>query len=393
MKREAVIVSVVRTPVGKFRGGYTTLKPDKLAAIVIKEAIKRARIEPKTIDEVIFGNITALQYNNMARVASLEAGLPVEVPAITIDRQCGTSVNGLAYAAMFIESGYHDCLVVGGVNSDTHRVYIFEKPSQAFSMTPMKSIDFPVTSPKEFQETNMLVTAENLAKKYNISREEADEFAVWSHQKAAKAWEMGLFDEHTLQVEVEVGKGKTIVVNKDETLRPETSKEILAKLPVVSGVENGIVTAGNSSPYSDGASAMVVMEKRKAKELGLPILATFRGYAAAGVEPAIMGIGPVPATKKLLKQTGLTLDDIDLIELNEAFASQALSVVKELEIDREKLNVNGGAIALGHPLAATGGILVAKMISELNRRKKRFGLITFCCAGGQGVSILLEREE
>jgi acetyl-CoA C-acetyltransferase len=278
------------------------------------------------------------------------------------------------------------------VNMDTRRPWVFEKPDQPFAMNYPKPLT-PITSPPEFGEPSMLVTAENLAKQYGITREECDKFALESHQKAAAAQAAGHFAGSTVTVEVELGRGKKSVVSADETVRADSSLEALAKLPVVSGVPGGVVTPGNSSPFSDGASAVVLMEKEKAKALGAPILAKYLGYATVGVEPRIMGIGPAPATRKLLHKTGYKLEDIDLIEMNEAFASQSLAVIKELGMDTAKLNVNGGAIALGHPLAATGGILIAKLTDEMKRSNKRLGLVTFCCGGGQGVAMLLENEE
>ena len=391
MKREAVIVSALRTPVGRFRGGLAGASHCSLAALVMKEAVARAKIEPGDIDEIFFGNLTGLWYNNMARYAALEAGIPIHVPATSIDKQCGTSITEAGFAAMFIEAGQMDCVLIGGVNQDTRRPWVFDKPDQPFPLAYPKPMP-PATSPPQFNEPNMLVTAENLAKKYGLSREECDIFALESHKKAAAARNAGFFADTTVTVEIDLGRGKKSVVSTDETVREDSTMEALGRLPVVSGVEGGVCTAGNSSPFSDGASAAVIMEKGKAKELGATVMGTIRGYAAVGVEPHIMGIGPAPATKKLLAKHGLTLDDIDLFEINEAFAAQALACAKELGLDTGKLNVNGGAIALGHPLAATGGILLAKMTTELVRRKNRYGVVAFCCGGGQGVAMLIENE-
>jgi acetyl-CoA C-acetyltransferase len=391
MKKEAVIVSAARTPVGKYRGGLANMPHHALAALVMKEAVARAKVNPEEIDEILFGNLTGLEYINMARYAALEAGIPVTVPATTVDKACGTTITEAGLAAMMIESSGVECVLVGGVNHDTRRPWVFEKSEQPFPLAYPKPLP-PVTSPSAFGETNMLVTAENLAKKYNITREECDAFAVDSHKKAAAAHHAGLFAGTVIGVEVPVGKGKTATVSGDETLREDTTLEALARLPVVSGVEGGVCTAGNSSPFSDGASALVIMEREKARRLGADILGIIRGYASVGVEPSIMGIGPAPAIKKLLQKTGLTMDDIGLFEINEAFAAQTLAVVKVLELDTKKLNVNGGAIALGHPLAATGGILLAKITTELTRRDLRYGVVAFCCGGGQGVAMLIENE-
>lgn len=388
--REAVIVSAVRTPVGKCRGALAPVPAHKLGAIVVKEAVSRAQIDPASIDEVIFGNLMNHEVNNMARVALLEAGLPMEVPGITLDRQCGTSLSAVAYAAIFIEAGYADVVVAGGVESDSRRTYVMEKPTMAYQIIPPA---FPesLIAPVAIGNPPMGITAENLAVKYGLTRQECDEFALLSHQKGAKAWSAGYFREQVVPVEVELGKGKSYLVDTDETLRFDASMDALSKLPPAFK-KDGIVTAGNSSPMSDGAGAVVVMEKSKAKAMGLEILAAFKGYTSVGVDPNIMGIGPVPATRKLLQKTGYKMSDIDLIEMNEAFAAQSIPCIRELEINPEKLNVNGGALALGHPLAGTGGILTTKLVYEMRRREAHLGLVTFCCGGGQGVSMLLARE-
>jgi len=386
--REAVIVSAVRTPVGKFRGSFASIPAHELGAKVVEEAVKRAKINPEEIDEVIFGNLMNNEINNMGRMVGLTAGLPINVPGITLDRQCASGLNAIAYASMFIQGGFADIIVAGGVESDSTRTYLMERPTAAYQLAPPK---WAVThvAPTEMN-IPMGMTAENVAEKYNLTREECDEFAVCSHQKAAKAWKLGYFDEQVLSIEVSLRKGKTMVVSQDETVREETTIEGLAKLPLVFK-KDGIVTAGNSSPLCDGASAVVVMEREKAESLGLEILAKFVGYAAVGVDPLIMGTGPIEATKKLFKQTGLTMDDIDLIEMNEAFAAQSLACIKELNMPLEKLNVNGGALALGHPMAATGSILVTKLCYELKRRNLKRGLISFCVGGGQGVAAIIER--
>lgn len=388
MMREAVIVSAVRTPVGKCRGTLAPVPAHELGALVVKEAVKRANINPEEIEEIIFGNLLNNEVANMARVVGLAAGLPVSVPGITLDRQCAASLNAIAYAAVLIQAGYSDVIVAGGVESDSRRTYVMEKPTAAYQVMPPQWAEI-----REIPEGHipMGITAENVAEKFGITRRECDEFSLFSHQKAVKAWDAGYFDEQVIPVEVPQGKGKTILFSKDETVRRDTSLEALAALPPAFK-KGGLVTAGNSSPMSDGAGAVVVMEKEKAKSLGLEIWATFKGYASVGVEPGIMGIGPIAATRKLFAKTGMTMKDIDLVELNEAFASQSIACIRELGIDMEKLNVNGGAIALGHPLAGTGAILVTKMVYELKRRGLQTGLISFCAAGGQGVSVILERE-
>ncbi len=387
--REAVIVAVARTPVGRFRGSFAPVQSPELGAIAVKEAVKRAKIDPAEIDDIIFGNLMNSEVNNMARVVGLTAGLPVSVPGITLDRQCGTGLNAVAHAAAMIQAGYGDVFVAGGVESDSTRCYIMEKPSMAYQAAPPKWAEVRIAPEK--MNVPMGITAENVAKKYGLTRQECDEFAFLSHQKAATAWELGYFDDQIAPVEVPAGKGKTVVITKDETVRPDTSMEGLAKLPPVFK-QDGIVTAGNSSPLCDGAGAVVVMEKAKAKALGLEILAKFRDFAVTGVDPLIMGIGPVAATRKLFARAGMTMKDIDLIEMNEAFAAQSLACIRELRMDMAKLNVCGGAISLGHPMAATGAILVAKMVNELKRRNLQTGLISFCIGGGQGIAAIIERE-
>ncbi|MGI9952769.1 thiolase family protein [Moorellaceae bacterium AZ2] len=387
--REAVIVSAVRTPVGRCRGVLAPVPAHELGALVVKEAVRRAGINPEEIDEVIFANLMNNEINNMARMVLLAAGLPMSVPGITVDRQCAASLNAVAYGAILIQAGYADIVVAGGVESDSRRCYIMEKPVQAYQVAPPQWAVIH-TAPGELNVT-MGISAENVAEKYGITRQECDEFALLSHRKATKAWENGYFDEQIVPVEVPQPKGQKVVVTRDECVRPDCSMEGLAALPPAFK-KDGVQTAGNSSPMSDGAGAVVLMEKQRAKALGLEIMAKVKGYAAAGVDPRIMGIGPVAATQKLFRLTGMTMKDIDLIELNEAFASQSIACIRELNIDMDKLNVNGGAIALGHPLAGTGAILTTKMVYELKRRGLQTGLITFCCGGGQGVSVVLERE-
>lgn len=388
--REAVIVSAVRTPVGKCRGALASVPAHELGALAVREAVKRAKIDPALIEDIIWANLMNNEINNMGRMVGLSAGLPIEVPGITLDRQCPASLNALAFASMFIEGGYNDIMVAGGCESDSRRTYTMEKPTGAYQVNPPQWAVIH-TAPDEIGNVPMGLTAENVAEKYGITREECDAFAVRSHKKVAAAWEAGYFNEQVVPVEVQLGKGKVNVVAKDEAVRPDTSMESLAKLSPVFK-KGGIVTAGNSSPMSDGAGAMVIMEKSLAKSMGLEILAKFKAYAAAGVDPKIMGIGPVASTRKLFKKTGMTMNDIDLIELNEAFAAQSIACIRDLGIPEDKINVNGGAIAHGHPLAGSGAVLVAKMVYELKRRNLSTGLISFCAGGGQGVSVVLERE-
>ena len=388
--REAVIVGAARTPVGKARGALAPVPAHRLGSLVINEAIERAGIDPAEIEEVIFGNLFAFDYANMARVAGLDSRLLIETPAITVNRQCASSLSAFSLASAMIISGQADALVAGGVECDSRRPYVMEKPQQAWQMTPPQWIYY-MAAPKKEDNINMIETAENVAERFGITREDCDEFSVESHRKAAAAWDAGRFDSQVVPVEVPGPKGQVSLFEKDESLRPDTSMEILAKLkPVLK--ENGVVTAGNSSPMNDGAGAVVVMEADKAKALGMRALAKFVSSATVGLDPKVMGLGPVYAVRKLLKNTGRSLDDIDLIEMNEAFAAQSLACVRELGIRMDRLNVNGGAIALGHPLAATGSILLTKMVYELERADLHSGLITFCAAGGQGAAVLIERE-
>jgi len=388
--REAVIVSAVRTPVGRCRGSLASVPAEELGALVIREAVKRASIDPSTIDEVLFGNIRNNDIRGMGRMAALAAGLPVSVPGITLERQCTSSLNAYAYASILIQAGFGDIMVSGGVESDSRFPYLMERTSGPYQVSPPRWSEQKSSPVDPYGNPNMGITAENIAEKYGITRVECDEFSLRSHQKATKAWESGYFDEQVIPVEVSAGKGKTLTVARDESVRADSSMETLSKLSPAFK-KDGVVTAGNSSPMSDGAGALVVMEKEMAKSLGLEILGTFKGYASAGVDPAIMGIGPVASTKKLFNQTGLTMNDIDLIELNEAFASQSIACIRELKMDEDKVNVNGGAIAIGHPLAGSGAILIAKMVYELKRLDKNMGLISFCAAGGMGVSVVIER--
>jgi acetyl-CoA C-acetyltransferase len=361
----------------------------QLGGLAVKEALKRSGVDAGSVDEVIFGNLFANEYANIARVVSLEAGLSYEIPALTLDRQCASSLSALQLGAAMIAAGEADTIVAGGVESDSRRCYVLEKPSQPYQVMPPQFI-MVSTAPVKEDNISMVETAENVAKQFSISREHCDEFAALSHKKATAAWESGYFDSQIVPVEVPLGKGKTAIFNKDEIVRPDTTAETLSKLrPVNPG---GVVTAGNASPLSDGAGALVLMEKGKAKALGLKILAKYSAGASAGLDPKVMGLGPVKATEKLLQKTGRSLAEIDLIEMNEAFASQSLACIKSLNIDPAKLNVNGGAIALGHPLAGTGAILVTKMVYELERQNLHTGLITFCVGGGQGVSVIIERD-
>lgn len=325
----------------------------------------------------------------MARLSLLQAGLPVSTPGMTIDRQCGSGINTVALAAQAIMAGDGQIFVAGGTESMTRAPYLLAPPEQAFDRTPPTFIRRQL-SPDHIGDPPMGITAENLAEKYSISREDQDKFALRSQQRMKQAMDNGYFKEQIVPVSLRGKKGETIQFDKDEHPRADTILESLAKLrPAFK--EGGSVTAGNSSGVNDGASALVMMSGEEARRRELQPLARVTHWAVAGVDPTIMGIGPVPATRSVLQKAGLTLDDIDLIEINEAFASQVLACDRELQFDWDKVNVNGGAIAHGHPIAATGGMLIMKLAYEMQRRNARRGLVTACIGGGQGIALILER--
>lgn len=390
MTKEAVIVSAVRTPVGKAkRGGLATVRPDELGAAVIKELLKRTpNLDSAQIEDVVLGCAfpEGEQGMNFARTISIRAGLPDTVPAETINRYCSSGVQSIAHIANAIQAGQIEIGIGGGVES--------------MSMVPMMGYKFS-PNPHFAQElphyyTNMGLTAENVAAKYGITREQQDEFALRSNQKAAHAVDSGIFDPELLPIDVELieyADGKTVkknfTVKRDEGPRGDSTLEGLAKLKPAFK-DGGSVTAGNSSQMSDGASAVMVMSAEKASELGLRPLARFVSYAVGGVPPELMGIGPVAAIPKALKLAGLSAKDIDLFELNEAFAAQSLAVIQQLELDADKINVNGGAIALGHPLGCTGSKLTTQLIYEMGRRKSKYGMVTMCIGGGMGAAAIFE---
>lgn len=385
---KAVIVSVARTPFTRLRGSLKDLHPSIYGGLVIKEVLQRAQVAGEEVDDVIFGNCNA-GGGNIARLALLEGGLPITVPGVTIDRQCGSGINTVALAADAINAGSGRILVAGGTESLTRAPYLMEPPSQPFDMLPPKFIAKQL-APEHIGSPKMGITAENLAERYNISREEQDAFALRSQQNMKKAVEEGFYKDQIVPVSIEGRKGEIIILTEDEHPRPETTLEGLVPLrPAFK--KGGTVTAGNASGICDGASALLMMAEEEALNRGLEPLARVADWAIAGVDPNIMGIGPVPAIQKLLKKMDLTLDDVDLIEINEAFASQVLACDRELHMDMEKVNVNGGAIAHGHPIAATGGMLVMKLAYEMKRRGVKRGLVSACIGGGQGIALMLER--
>ncbi|HEX5707321.1 MAG TPA: thiolase family protein [Pyrinomonadaceae bacterium] len=389
--REAVIVAGVRTAVGKApRGSLRTTRPDDMAAAVIAELLGRVpAIAPASIDDVLMGCATpeGEQGTNVARIAALRAGLPEEVPAVTVNRFCSSGSQTIAMAAASVMSGMAECVIAGGTESMS-----MLRGNTRFRPNPRLVAERPGVY------LSMGLTAENVARKYNVTREEADAFSFRSHRRALAAQASGLFaDDGIVPLEVEINevdeggrvRQKKMTFERDEGPRADTTPEGLAKLRPVFHAR-GTVTAGNSSQTSDGAAACVVMSRERAEELGLKPLARFVSYAVGGVAPEIMGMGPVVAVPKALKLAGLKLDEIDLIELNEAFACQAIAVMRELGMDDERTNVNGGAIALGHPLGASGAKLTVQILGEMRRRRSRYGLVTMCVGGGQGAATVLE---
>ncbi len=387
--REAVIVSMVRTPVGRVGGALSSITAADLGALAIREAVRRAGIDPALIDDVIFGNILNNDWQNIARAAALAAGLPMEVPAIKVDRECGSGANAVAFAAMSIQSGFYDVVVAGGVESDSTRPWIMAKPKKAFQVPCPEMFYDPPSVTDAIGECPMVDTAQNVGEKFHMTRQECDGFALRSHELADAAWNRGFYDESVMEVSVPQRKGAPIRIKRDETIRPETTMESLGRLTPVA-YRGDLVTAGNSSPLCDGAAALVLMDKALADRLGLKPLGKITGYAVAGVHPHFMGMGPMAATPKLLKKAGKTLRDIDIIEINEAFAAQAVPCCRELGFDMAKVNVNGGAIALGHPMGGTGAILTIKVLYELRDRGEKTGLVTMCIGGGQGIAMLVE---
>jgi acetyl-CoA acyltransferase len=389
--KDAVIVSAARTPVGKAkRGGLATVRPDEMAATVIQALLTRTRnLDPAQIEDVVIGCAfpEGEQGLNMARMIALRAGLPDSVPAETINRYCSSGVQSIAHVAYAIRSGDIEIGIAGGAESMT----MVPMAGYKFSPNPYFAQDLP------HYYTNMGLTAENLSEKYGISREDQDEFSLKSHQKASQAVGSGLFDPELISMDVEVTElngseklvKKSFRVTRDEGPRADTNMDALSKLKPAFK-EGGTVTAGNSSQMSDGAAGVVVMSAERAAQLGLTPLARFVSFAVGGVPPELMGIGPVVAIPKALKLAGLTLNDIDLIELNEAFAAQSLAVIRSLEVDESKVNVNGGAIALGHPLGCTGAKLTTQLIYEMGRRKSKYGMVTMCVGGGMGAAAIFE---
>ena len=393
MAKKIVLAGACRTAIGTMGGSLSTTPAAELGAIVIKEALKRAGVAPDAVDQVYMGCvIQAGLGQNVARQASIKAGLPIEVPAVTMNVVCGSGLNCVNQAAQMILAGEADVVVAGGMENMSMAPYAIPQGRYGYRMGNATMVDTMVNDAltDAFNQYHMGITAENICEKWGLTREELDEFAAWSQQKTVAAQEAGKFDDEIVPVEVKKKK-ETIIFNKDEGPRPGTTKESIAKLrPAFK--KDGIVTAANSSGINDGAAAVIVMSEEKAKELGVTPMATWVAGALAGVDPAIMGIGPVAATKKVMAKTGMTIDDFDLIEANEAFAAQSVAVGRDLGINMDKLNVNGGAIALGHPVGASGCRILVTLLHEMVKRDAKKGLATLCIGGGMGCATIVERD-
>ena len=392
MAGKVVLAGACRTAIGKMGGALSNTPAPELGAIVIKEALKRAGVKPEQVDEVLMGCvIQAAQGQNVARQASIKAGLPIETPAVTVNVVCGSGLNCVNMAAQMIQAGDADIVVAGGMENMSMAPYALKQARFGYRMNNNTIIDTMVNDAlwDAFNDYHMIQTADNICKdpRWNLTREELDEFAVASQTKAVAAQEAGKFDDEIVPVEVKKKK-ETIIFNKDEGPRPGTTMEGLAKLRPIN--KDGFVTAGNASGINDGAAAIVVMSEEKAKELGVTPMATWVAGALGGVEPEIMGVGPVASTRKVLARTGLTIDDMDLIEANEAFAAQSIAVARDLGFDMSKVNVNGGAIALGHPVGASGCRILVTLLHEMQKRGSNRGLATLCIGGGMGCSTIVE---
>ncbi|WP_448540109.1 acetyl-CoA C-acyltransferase family protein [Roseiflexus sp.] len=390
--REVVVLSGVRTAIGNFGGSLKDQPPSELAAQVVREAVRRAGVEPTEIGQVVFGNIIHTDGHDhyLARVAGVKGGLPVDVPALTLNRLCGSGLQAIISAAQTIMLGDADAAVAGGAESMSRSPYWAHAMRWGARMNDVAMVDAMVAALSDpFDDVHMGVTAENVARKWEITREDQDALAVESHKRAAAAIAEGRFKDQILPVEIKV-KGGVQMFDTDESVRPDTSLEKLAKLRPVFD-KQGTVTAGNASSINDAAAAVVLMERSVAEQRGYKPMGRLVGYSVVGVDPKYMGIGPVPAVRKVLERTGLSIDDIDLFELNEAFAAQALAVIRELDLPMEKVNPNGSGISLGHPIGATGAILTVKALYELQRTGGRYACVTMCIGGGQGIAAIFER--
>jgi 3-oxoadipyl-CoA thiolase len=399
MSRPVYVIDAVRTPIGKYAGGLATVRPDDLAALMIEALMRRVPALVPRIDQVVFGatNQAGEDNRNVARMAALLANLPYEVPAVTVNRLCGSGLEAVGDAARMIATGEAECAVAGGVESMTRAPFSMPKTSERFDRTPPPVYDTTLgwryVNPRlaaRFELQSMGETAENVAEKYGISRADQDAFAVESHRRAAAAWERNDFAGELVPVSIPQKKGEALVVSRDECVRPDSSLEALAKLKPVFRV-GGSVTAGNSSPINDGASALLLASEEVVKAAGVTPLARIVGSATAGVEPNLMGTGPIPAVQKLLARTGTSLASVDLVELNEAFAAQSLACVRALGLDPARVNVRGGAIALGHPIGSSGARIAVTLLHAMRARGDKLGLASLCIGVGQGIATLFER--
>ena len=400
--REAWIVEAARTPIGRYGGALATVRPDDLAALVLRAVVDWAGVDPGLVEDVILGcaNQAGEDNRDVARMAVLLAGFPVEVGGLTVNRLCGSGLQAINSAAHAIAVGDGDVFIGGGVESMTRAPYVMAKPATAWDRGPREledtTLGWRFLNPKlaeMYYPYSMGETAENVAERYGIDRARQDAFALECQRRAVAAIEAGRFDGQIVPVEVAGRKGETTTVTRDEHPRADTSAEALAKLKPAFKRDGGSVTAGNSSGINDGASAVLLVEAERARAMGLKPLARVVATAIAGVDPAVMGIGPIPATRKALERAGIGIGDLDIVELNEAFASQSIAVIDELGLDPAKVNPNGGAIALGHPLGMSGGRLITMLTHELRRTGGRYGLATMCIGVGQGIATIVERIE
>lgn len=390
---EVVIVAAVRTPIGSFGGSLKDISAVDLGSLVIKNAIERAGLEPEQVDEVIMGNVLGAGLGqNVARQMSVHAGVPVTVPAFTINKVCGSGLKAVQLAVQAVLCGDAEVVVAGGAENMSQAPYILPNQRWGSRMGNATVVDTMLRDglTDGFEDYHMGITAENVAEQYGITREDQDSFALQSQKRAVAAVEAGRFKEEIVPVEIPQRRGEPLVFDTDEFPRKDVSLEGLSKLrPAFQ--KDGSVTAGNSSGINDGAAAVVVMSAEKAKELGVPVLATIKSYASAGLDPKVMGCGPIYASRKALEKAGLTVADLDLVESNEAFAAQACAVAKELNLDLEKVNVNGGAISLGHPIGASGCRILVTLLHEMQKRDAKRGLVTLCIGGGMGTALIVER--
>lgn len=391
--REAVIVSAVRTPIGSFGGSLKNVPARELGAICIKEALDRAGVDPALVDEVVMGNVLQAGLGqNVARQMSIDAGIPKEVPAFTLNKVCGSGLRAISLAAQMIKAEDADIVVAGGAENMSMSGFVVPTARWGQRMGDAKMIDVMLKDglTDAFNDIHMGITAENVAEKYGLTREDLDDFAAKSQQKAEAAVKSGRFKEEIVPVSIKQRKGDPVIFDTDEYPKPGVTTESISKLrPAFK--KDGIVTAANSSGLNDCGSAVVVMSREKAEELGIEPLCTIKSYASAGVEPKIMGIGPIPASQKAMDKAGITVDDLDLIEANEAFAAQSVAVAREMGFAEDKINVNGGAIALGHPIGASGCRILITLLYEMMKRDAKTGLATLCIGGGQGTSLIIER--